>query len=131
MTRLQEKIFQYLPVGSNDRYQNRNDLVVTYFRCAGVIVRRIAVPRTTSQSPYPVFEFGPFRSDVGWTMMYFICVRCLAMGRGASKVQAEFIASAAVIELVGVSVGLNGKEDWGVSPSDLGIPTPAMLPQRW
>jgi len=128
VTRMQTKIFEIIPFGTRDTRYRRANQGFDVHMAARYTFRSFLVERSTSGDTYPVYEFGEIRSDVGWTIVYFLIVKHLLEDNGATTVQANYIACAMVIELVGVSYGIHGNTDFGVDPTDFGFEVPVTLP---
>lgn len=127
-SRMFSKIFQVLPP-NNARLVGRGGLTTTVFHFCGQVVRGVGVPRRPNNVTYPLIEYGNLRSDVSWTVFYFLIAKAFLLRHGASLAQAEYIACCAVIEAVGVAYGQAPGAEWGITPSDFGFVTPATLPQ--
>ncbi len=124
--RMRNKIFQVIN-GGHARFLGRH-VNLDPLRVAGLMMDRLGVPRGTTSVAYPIFEHAGMRSDVSWTIVYFMIVKAMMMAHGATLVQAEYVACAAVINLVGTAYGQDVGADWGYEPGDFGFVTPASLP---
>ena len=126
--RMRTKIFQVIGTG-NGRFVGRNDLLpIGYYHCAGYVFTELGVPRTTTRTTFGSYQCGTIRSDVSWTLFYFLLVKALLEANGATVVQAEYVACSAVIDVVGVAYGQTAGVNWGLSPEDFGFQVPPNLP---
>ena len=126
-SRMLNKIFQVL-APNNARLVNRGALATTTFHFCGFVIRGVGVPRRANHVTYPLIEYGNIRSDVSWTVFYFLIGKAFLLAHGATNAQADYIACCAMIEAVGVAYGQAPGVGWGVTPGDFGFVTPATLP---
>ena len=125
--RMVNKIFQVL-APNNARLAGRGALATTTFHFCGFVIQGVGVPRRTNHVTYPLIECGNIRSDVSWSIFYFLIAKAFLLRNGATVGQADYIACCALIEAVGVAHGQPAGIEWGVTPADFGIATPATLP---